>query len=82
MKMGMVPFSFTEVSKDVWEREAKWVGNTKKAEGRRDIQKRVRDTNSKMRKEEGGRHTGIKSLHRTEISLNEHNPSGQGCNPA
>lgn len=40
------------------------------------------DTDSEKGKREGGRHTGIKNLHRTEISLNEHNPSGQGCNPA
>lgn len=76
MKMGMIPFSLTEASKNGWGRAAKWVGNTKKAEGRKDIQKGVRHTDSEKRKREGDRHTGIKNLHRREISLNEHSPLG------
>lgn len=58
------------------------MGGKHKESRRRDTQKRVRYTDSKKRKKEGGRHTGIKNLHRTEISLNEHTPSGQGRNPA
>lgn len=50
------------------------MGGKHKAEGKRDTEGSQTDTDSEKRKKERGKHTGIRNLHRTEISLNEHKP--------
>lgn len=53
------------------------MGGKHKAEGKRDTEGSQTDTDSEERKRETGKRTGIKNLRRTEISLDEHKPSGR-----
>lgn len=78
--MGRVPFSFTDVNKDIWKRETvrNWVRNTKKAERRKETQKSI----SKRLTQRRGRGIeaniqGIKNLQRTEFHLTSINPQAR-----
>lgn len=79
--MGIVPFSFNDVNKDIQERETVWGGEHKESRREERDTKKVRKIRTQRRGR--GRETNIlriKNLHRAEISLNEHKSPGQRYN--
>lgn len=79
MKVG--PLSFSDaIRMHRKEKLLRWETQSRREERHR--KESETDIDSEKRKRERGKHRGIKNLQRTEISLNEHKPSGRDYNPA